>query len=57
MICDLVFGEAEKFGVRYNAGVYNLADWKYDAVPSGEFRQRVIIQNGRTFLAGASVRF
>jgi hypothetical protein len=55
VICDLVFsGEAEKLGVRYNVGAYNIADWKYAAVPSGEFRQRTIVQNGRTFLAGAS---
>lgn len=58
VIWDLVLsGEAEKLGVRYNLGVYNLMDWKYDVVPSGEFRQRTLVQNGRTALASVTVSF
>jgi outer membrane receptor protein involved in Fe transport len=58
VIWDLVFsGEAEKLGVHYAIGAYNLADWRYDAVPSGEFRQRTIVQSGRTVLASVSVSF
>lgn len=58
VVWDLVLsGEAEKLAVRYNLGLYNLADWKYDAVPSGEFRQRTIVQNGRTILANVSLSF
>lgn len=58
VIWDLVLsGEAEKLGVRYNLGAYNLMDWKYSTVPSGEFRQRTIVQNGRTVLASVTVVF
>lgn len=38
-------------------GVYNVANWRYDAVPSGEFRQRTIVQSGRTFLATLGASF
>ena len=41
----------------YKVGAYNVADWRYDTVPSGEFRQRTIVQNGRTFLASVSISF
>lgn len=58
VVWDLVLsGEAERLGVRYNLGIYNLMDWKYDTVPSGEFRQRTVIQNGRTALASITVSF
>lgn len=58
VVWDIVLhGEAERLGVRYNLGVYNVADWKYDIVPSGEFRQRTIVQSGRTALASVSVAF
>lgn len=58
VIWDLVLsGEAEKLGLRYNLGVYNLMNWQYSIIPSGEFRQRQIIQNGRTLLASVSVTF
>jgi outer membrane receptor for ferrienterochelin and colicin len=58
VVWDFVFsGEAEKLGVRYNLGLYNIADWKYDAVPSAEFRQRTIVQNGRTVLASVAATF
>ena len=58
VIWDLVLsGEAERLGVRYALGLYNVGDWKYDAVPSGEFRQRTIVQNGRTVLANITASF
>jgi outer membrane receptor protein involved in Fe transport len=58
VVWDIVLsGEAERLGIRYNFGVYNAMDWRYDTVPSTEFRQRTIVQNGRTFLAAASARF
>jgi outer membrane receptor for ferrienterochelin and colicin len=58
VIWDLVLsGEIERMGVRYSLGAYNVADHRYDTVPSGEFRQRTIVQNGRTFLASLSVSF
>jgi outer membrane receptor for ferrienterochelin and colicin len=58
VVWDLVFsGEAEKLGVRWNVGVYNVADAKYTTIPSVEFTQRQIIQNGRTFLASVNVIF
>lgn len=58
VIWDLVLsGEVERMGMRYNLGVYNAMDWTYTIIPSGEFRQRQIIQNGRTFLASVTVSF
>jgi hypothetical protein len=58
VVWDLVFsGDIERTGVHYNLGLYNLADWKYDAPASGEFRQRTILQNGRTVLAQISASF
>jgi hypothetical protein len=32
-------------------------DWRYTVIPSGEFRQRQIVQNGRTFLASVTLSF
>lgn len=58
LIWDLVFsGEVERMGIRYAVGAYNLTNWKYDTVPSGEFTQRTIVQNGRTFLASLSLTY
>lgn len=58
VVWDLVLsGEVERFKVRYNLGVYNVADWRYDTVPSGEFRQRTMVQSGRTFLASLGASF
>ena len=58
LVWDLVFsGEVERMGIRYAVGAYNLANWKYDTVPSGEFTQRTIVQNGRTFLASLSLTY
>lgn len=58
VIWDLVLsGEAERLGVRYAIGAYNIMDWRYDAVPSGEFRQRTIVQSGRSILASVSASF
>lgn len=58
LIWDIVFsGEVERLHVRYAVGAYNVMDWQYQAVPSVEFAQRVIPQNGRTFLAQVSASF
>ncbi len=58
LIWDVVFsGEVEKLHVKYAVGAYNVMDWQYQAVPSVEFAQRVIPQNGRTFLASVSATF
>jgi len=58
VVWDIVFsGEIEKMGLRYNVGTYNALDWRYTVIPSGEFRQRQIVQNGRTFLASVTVAF
>ena len=50
-------GDVEKLGVRWALGAYNLMDWRYDTVPSGEFRQRTIVQSGRSVLASVSASF
>jgi outer membrane receptor protein involved in Fe transport len=58
VIWDLVLsGDVEKLGVRWSLGAYNIADWRYDTVPSGEFRQRTIVQSGRSVLASVSATF
>ena len=58
VVWDLVLsGEIDRMGLRYNLGVYNALDWKYQIVPSGEFRQRTLVQNGRTFLASVTMSF
>ncbi len=58
LVWDLVFsGEIEPLGARWAVGAYNLTNWKYDTVPSGEFTQRTIVQSGRTFLASLGARF
>ncbi len=55
---DLVFtGEIERLNARYSVGVYNLADSRYETAPSREYRQRFILQNGRSFLANVTVSF
>ncbi len=50
-------GRAERWGVRYAVGVYNLFDWRYATPVSGEFddRLRSMPQLGRSFLFSASV--
>lgn len=58
VIWDLVLsGEVERMGLRYNLGIYNAMDWRYGVAPSGEFRQRQVIQNGRTALASITLAF
>lgn len=58
VVWDLVLsGEVDRMGLRYNLGVYNALDWKYQIIPSGEFRQRQLVQNGRTLLASVSLAF
>jgi outer membrane receptor for ferrienterochelin and colicin len=53
----VISGEAERPGVRYAVGVYNVFDWKWSAPVSTEFRQRVVPQSGRTLLASIDVSF
>ena len=49
VVWDAVFGgEAEKFGVRYGIGVYNVLDTRWYTPVSAELRQRAMLQNGRT---------
>lgn len=58
VVWDLVLsGDVEKLGVRWALGAYNVADWRYDTVPSGEFRQRTIVQSGRSVLASVTATF
>ena len=58
VIWDLVLsGEIERMNTRYAIGAYNLGDYKYSVVPSGEFRQQTIVQNGRTALATVTTSF
>jgi len=57
-IWDFVLsGEEQRWGMRYAFGLYNAFDWRYAVPVSREFTQTSIVQNGRTFLASASVAF
>jgi outer membrane receptor for ferrienterochelin and colicin len=58
VIWDFVFsGQETKWGLNYAIGVYNAFDWRYATPLSAEFKQRKLVQNGRTLLATASVTF
>jgi len=65
VVWDLVLsGRAERFGLRYALGVYNMFDWRYAVPVSNEFVRgdmrpslTTMVQGGRTFLASASVDF
>ena len=50
-------GEAERYGVRYNLGLYNATNQQYSLPVSREFTQDLIIQNGRTVLAQVSFSY
>jgi len=55
VVWDVVFGgEAEKFGVRYGIGVYNVLDTRWYTPVSAEHRQRAMLQNGRTLYLSIS---
>ncbi|HEX9296238.1 MAG TPA: TonB-dependent receptor [Polyangiaceae bacterium] len=57
-IWDFVLsGEEARWGLRYAFGIYNVFDWRYSVPVSNEFRQKTIVQNGRTFLATANLTF
>ncbi|MEO6420697.1 MAG: TonB-dependent receptor, partial [Polyangiaceae bacterium] len=59
-IWDLVLsGEAERLGVHYALGVYNLADYRYTVPLSREYSatQNTIVQSGRTVLASTEISF
>jgi outer membrane receptor protein involved in Fe transport len=56
-IWDVVLsGEAERFGIRYNLGLYNATDQKFLFPVSREFTQTFIPQPGRTVLAQVSIK-
>ena len=40
----------QRWGLGYSLGIYNAFDWQYSLPVSREFRQRSILQNGRTLL-------
>lgn len=56
-IWDVVLsGEAERYGVRYNLGLYNATDQRLVVPVSREFTQAFMPQAGRTVLAQVSVK-
>ncbi len=59
LLWDVVLsGRAERWGLRYNLGVYNVFDWRYTVPVSPEFGALTAVpQNGRTFLASASLEY
>jgi outer membrane receptor for ferrienterochelin and colicin len=58
VLWDIVLtGNERRWGLEYSFGVYNAFDWQYEFPVSGEFSQRTIAQDGRTFLASAELAF
>ncbi|WP_437530198.1 TonB-dependent receptor [Sorangium sp. So ce726] len=58
VIWDVVLsGQADVAGLRYNMGVYNVADWEYEAPISPQFTATRMPQAGRTFLLSANLNF
>ncbi len=64
LVWDIVAsGRAERWGLRYAVGVYNVFDWRYAAPVSSEFTRNgrpgltSVEQNGRTFLASVGVEY
>ncbi len=58
VLWDIVLtGTERRLGLSYALGVYNAFDWRYSLPVSAEFTQRVIRQDGRTFLASAEIGF
>ncbi|WP_437676131.1 TonB-dependent receptor domain-containing protein [Sorangium sp. So ce131] len=58
VIWDVVLsGQADVAGLRYNVGVYNVADWEYEGPISPQFSATRIAQPGRTFLLSANLNF
>ncbi|WP_234023230.1 TonB-dependent receptor domain-containing protein [Sorangium cellulosum] len=58
VIWDVVLsGQADVAGLRYNVGVYNVADWEYEGPISPQFTATRIAQPGRTFLLSANLNF
>jgi outer membrane receptor for ferrienterochelin and colicin len=57
VVWDLVLTGHDRWNLDWSVGAYNLFDWQYSLPVGGEFRQRMILQNGRTFLASVEARF
>lgn len=53
----VVTGREARHGFSWAAGVYNAFDWRYSVPVSVEFPQRVIAQDGRSFLFSAELAF
>jgi len=53
----VVTGREARHGFSWAAGVYNAFDWRYTLPVSVEFPQRVIAQDGRSFLFSAELVF
>ncbi len=57
IVWDLTLsGEVAQGQVRYTLGLYNLLDWRWSTPVSAEFRQRTMLQSGRTVLASLDFR-
>lgn len=57
-IWDVVLsGQVDLGGLRYNVGVYNVADWRYTAPTAVQFTIDKFPQSGRTFLVSANLTF
>ena len=60
LVLDFVAsGRAQRYGLRYAVGAYNVFDWRYTAPISREYSDRLTAmpQNGRTFLLNVGLEF
>lgn len=58
VIWDLILsGHEQRWKLDYALGVYNVTDFRHVIPLSGEFTQRTMTQNGRTFLASVDMAF
>ncbi|AUX38413.1 hypothetical protein SOCE836_106570 [Sorangium cellulosum] len=56
MIWDIVVsGQLDVGNLRYNVGVYNVADWRWTAPTAAQYTIAKFPQNGRTFLASLNM--
>jgi outer membrane receptor for ferrienterochelin and colicins len=46
-----ISGNLRRYGVRYVAGVYNVADYRWETPVTASSLSRTLVQNGRTFMA------
>lgn len=58
LLADVVAsGKVPRYGIWYNLGVYNVADWRWEVPVSSTFASKTMPQNGRTFLVNVGFEY